>query len=178
MKAGWAVVCASLLLGLSGCAVDYATMPASDFAKQVRLTGVKFDKSYKYTGLRLPSSTPRQGAPSEAQGAWLYAEQSKSTQQTRYYVVADITYQADSYRRYTRVSFADAESAMGKRLRTEQMPCRVARCPRLEVFRFAVSEQRLRRNEDLEFRLEAGDGSQNVFVLPVNYVDGFLLATP
>lgn len=166
----------ALLGSLSACVVtEYREETARDYAKRVDVSGVKFDDNFMYTGEKLFSSTAHE-ADVDNQLAWLYAEQSKVSSKTTYYVLANVRYVAEEYRRYTKVRFADSDKTWAQIIEKKKYGnCYTKKCGFEETVRFVVTQKRLRNWENLEFRLESNDGVLNQFEIPKNYIEGFLL---
>lgn len=159
----------ALVFTMTGCALS-----PKHIARQVQITGDKYDSHIKYTGPKI-SAKGKRSYPSDLQLVFLYAERSRKTNEVSYFVRADVLYPS-GWRFYRKVSFADSSQRDIDTLWSAKNPCGKPKCLKIYSARFPVTLDRLFNRPELEFRLETITGKTNEFSIPRRYIEGFVLA--
>lgn len=165
---------ASVMLLATGCAFNVSKYSPDEISRLVEMEGVKFDKTIRYTGLTIESKGERSSVE-DIHLTRLYAERSKTTGKVNFYVQADVL-NPSGMRYYRQARFNDSSSVRVKTLWFAQNPCTGRNCYKRYFMRFPVDLTRLLKKPKLEFRLESLTGKTNVFTIPRNHIEGFVIA--
>lgn len=166
---------ATTMLVVTGCASGLFRFSPNHIARQVEIKGQYFDKAIKYTGPTIYSRGKRSVAE-DIHLVRLYAERSKASGEVKYFVLADVLYPS-GFRFYQRATFGDSSSTPVKTLWFAENPCTGKRCNKIYSVRFPVELPWLLNQPKLDFRLESFTGKTNVFSIPRNHIEGFVIAT-
>lgn len=162
---------------LSGCATNYATVAPSDVAKAIEVKDSSFDTDITYTGPQAMSET-RRGLFVDNETVRLAAVKNKKTGAVSYAVYVRILYSFD-WRFYKSVSFRDGVQADVKNVSQRVNACTSGGgCIHTEELVFVVDLARLKAGRDIEFRLNAKNGTVNIITVPSSYINGFLSGLP
>lgn len=162
---------------LSGCATNYGTVAPSEVSKAIEVKDSSFDADITYTGPQVMSET-RRGLFVDNETARLAAVKNKKTGAVNYAVYVRVLYSFD-WRFYKSVSFRDGMQAEVKNVSQRVNACTSGGgCIHTEELVFVVDLAKLKAAGDLEFRLNAKNGTENIITLPRGYINGFLNGLP
>jgi hypothetical protein len=170
-----ALVFACFLLG--GCATNFATAPSSEVSRAIEIKDSSFDADITYTGPQAFSET-RRGLFVDNETVRLAAVKNKKTGTVNFAVYVRILYPFE-WRFYNSVSFRDGKQGEIRNVSRQVNSCTAGGgCIHTEEFVFLVGMDQLRSRGNLEFRVNAKNGTENIISIPRNYIDGFLNGLP
>jgi hypothetical protein len=162
---------------LGGCATNYATAPSSEVSKAIEIKDSSFDSDITYTGPQAFSET-RRGLFVDNETVRLAAVKNKTTGAVNFAMYVRILYSFE-WRFYNSVSFRDGKQGEIKNVSRQVNSCTAGGgCIHTEEFVFLVGIEQLRSRGNLEFRVNAKNGAENIISIPRTYIDGFLKGLP
>jgi hypothetical protein len=161
-----------LLLGLAGCATNYANKTPQQVADAITVKTSEFDSDVTYYGPGI-SSVTRRGLFEDNERTRIVAKRGKKSSDVSFFVETHVLYSFD-WRFYTSASFDDGTSVEVTSLDRQVNGCTGIGCIKTEKLYFPVAYERLSKGSGpLRFRLNSKTG-ENIITIPRTYIDGVM----